>query len=219
MREAHASASDGRTSGEAKTSRDALEELKTALGGLFTEAGEEAEEPGTEPAQAGYSAGIVPPPGPMPRRFGPPWYVVWLNRVVALAVPLYVFLNWLRVPLRQSDAPLGTIVVLLVLLMAVLLALRTWQRYRQEITALAVIFEPYGITVRTALGSRQLAWGDLVGLETPRGGKGWALRAQVGSRPLLVRFPAKQSWTRELVDLLRGVPEAESRFAAGSPRS
>jgi len=72
-----------------------------------------------------------------------------------------------------------------------------------------VVFEPIGVRVATTLFSRYLAWGDLVGLESPAGaGKDWTLLAEVEGRPFRVRLPVKQDWSRRLVDVLRGKPEA-----------
>lgn len=164
------------------------------------------EEPRTE--EPVRTTGIVPPPGPLPRRFGPPWYVFWFNRVMALGVVIYGIQSTLNLPLRRLGSPWMLAVVLGLFLLCVVLVLRLWHQRRREITALAVTFEPFGITVSTQYGRRYLAWGHLVGLEPPASSrKGWTLRADVDGRPLLVRIPTRQDWARRLVNSLRGLPE------------
>jgi hypothetical protein len=193
-----------------RESEEAAPDLRQVLVRLFEVESEEerAESPPASAAPSRYRGGIVPPPGPLPRRFGPPPYRVWLTRLVTLAVVLYGVGSWLRTPLERVEVDLGLLVAALAVVVVGLLGLRAWQRRRSEIEALAVVFEPIGVRVATTLFSRRLAWGDLVGLEQPAAaGKDWALLAEVEGRPFRVRFPAKQDWSRRLVDALRGKPE------------
>jgi hypothetical protein len=190
---------------------EAAPDLRQALVRLFeVESDEEApaERVPASAAPSRYRGGLVPPPGPLPRRFGPPPYRVWLTRLVTLGVVLYGVGSWLRTPLERVELDLGLLVAALAVVVAGLYGLRAWQRRRSEVEALAVVFEPAGVRVATTLFSRYLAWGDLVGLDPPAApGKDWGLRAEVEGRPILVRLPVKQDWARRLVEALRGEPE------------
>lgn len=164
--------------------------------------------------------GIVPPPGPLPRRFGPPWYSLWFSRLVTLAALGYGLIRWIQSLMETTDSPLALLGLLAALALGVLAALRWWQRRQRELTALAVTFEYGGISVQASLGSRRLAWGDLAGLEprTDRVG-GWSLRADEEGQELRVRLPAKAGWARELVALLRGAPGGAAPVEAREPES
>lgn len=154
-----------------------------------------------------YRGGIVPPPGPLPRRFGPPAYRVWFTRLLAAAALLFGLGSWLDLDMEELDAGFRILAILLLAGAAVWLGLRSWYRSKIEIEALAVLFEPSGVRVSTPFFSRRLAWGDLVGLDPPPDGKDWVLRAVVAGRPLLVRLPGRQAWARRLVAVLRGNPD------------
>jgi hypothetical protein len=178
----------------------------------------------TSDSYDGRSGGFSPPPGPLPRRYGPRPLVGAFRRLVLLAIiasgllgPARDLLSALEIdPLLAAAVAVGALGVG----WALVSAARRWERRRsgrpREVTARAVRFTHRGLRVhRGPLMREEFGWGEVVGLVPPREGEGWSLEARRGGRKVMIRFPEDADWARELVGALRDRPAP----AAGSGAS
>lgn len=157
--------------------------------------------------------GFAPPPGPLPRRYGPRPTVTLLRRAVLAVIVASGLLgpaeNLLEVLNVDPLVAFFTVLAVLVAGWVLYGAARRWQRRRsdrpREITASAVLFTHRGLRIYTgAFSSEQIGWGELAGLV--RDGGEWQLEARPGDRPVRIRFPAGRDWAERLLDALRDRP-------------
>jgi hypothetical protein len=173
------------------------------------------------------SAGFSPPPGPLPRRYGPRPAVAAARQAILLLLVASGLLGPARDLLSALEIdPLvatGAAILLLAAGWSLVSAARRWERSRsdrpREITAQAVRFTYRGLRVHQGpLRRAEFGWGEVAGLVSPGGGQSWSLEVRRDDERLLVRLPEDKDWSRELVAALRDRPvvSPERRAPTGS---
>jgi hypothetical protein len=152
-----------------------------------------------------FREGFVPPPGPLPQRFGPPPVLISLWRAALAFVAVAVVAVGAGIDLTDGGLDLRELIWPALVL--AFIAFQAWRRRRrreQRISARTVLVEPIGLIVSTGFSRRRIAWGELVGVEAPAPGQSqWVLHARRGGAPFLVELPPAR-WSERLGRALRG---------------
>ena len=164
-----------------------------------------------------YLPGLVPPPGPLPQRFGPSRLLAWFRRLAALAVIVFGVAPHLRSlfeAVQERNVALLVLPALVLVWLLLLLVNRFQSRNRSggRIAATTVVVTVSGLVIHSRWRRHRFGWGDLLGLEPPAGESGnWAIAAQRGSQSLTIGLPANEAWATQLVGLLSGKPQENSQ--------